>query len=58
MNEMLRMANVDSEFEQLRYGDLVDTIVGRPPRSRLVMAKSRAGATGPAGAAGAGAGGR
>ena len=46
MNEMLRMVSVDPDYEQLRYGDLVDTIVGRPPRSRLVMAKSRGGATG------------
>ena len=49
MDEMLRMVKVDSDLEQVRYSDLVDVIVGKPPRSRLGRARAVAsGATAPA----------
>ena len=35
MDEMLRMADIDNVHAELKYGSLVDEIVGKPPRSRL-----------------------
>lgn len=40
MDEMLRMAKVDEEHGLVAYNDLVDTVVGKPPRSRLVRART------------------